>query len=69
MSAQQSIQTTMKYESGTIDLEALADLLTESVIISKIDLGSVLVYKVRHALAGIMVLVNSCGDQNAVVYM
>jgi hypothetical protein len=55
--------------SEIINLEAFADMLSDSVIIEKLDLGAVIVLKVRHSQRGNMVLVNSTGDRNAIVYM
>jgi len=55
--------------SEIINLEAFADMLTDCVIMSKLDLGQALVYKVKHPVRGDMVLINTSGDKNAVVYM
>lgn len=64
----EAAQPTVK-ESEIINLESFASMISESVIIEKLDLGRALVFRVRHPLRGDMVLVNTCGDQNAVVYM
>lgn len=54
-------------KSGKIDLDDLTDLLTESTVRSRFDLGSAIVYKVSHPAMGELVLVNTTGRQHAVI--
>lgn len=55
--------------SAVIDLEQFADLLADSVIVEKTDMGRALVYKVKHSVTGDLVLINTHGDANMVIYI
>lgn len=56
-------------ESQTIPLETLADYLNSSILLEKHDLGTALVYRARHPVAGEIVLVNTSGDANLLLHV
>jgi hypothetical protein len=64
-----ALQATAAKEPEVISLEMFSDMLSESVIIFKLDIGNALVFKAKHPISGDIVLINTSGDQNAVIYM
>ncbi len=55
--------------SGTINLDSYTDLLECSTVHERIDLGVALVIKALHPVFGLIVLVNTIGENSAVLYM
>lgn len=60
--AAQAVQPSRK-----VTLVDFSDILEQSTILSRLELGSALVYKVNHPTQGDLVLVNTAGDFHGVV--
>jgi hypothetical protein len=57
-----------KPASGIINLDLLADLLASSAVTEKIELGTAAVIRANHPIFGAMILVNTVGARNALIY-
>ena len=52
-----------------INLEQLCDLLEVSKVVEEVSLGSTLIKKAIHPTRGNIILVNTAGEQNAIMYV
>ncbi|MDR9847129.1 hypothetical protein [Herbaspirillum huttiense] len=50
-----------------VSLEEVAEYLEASTVLEKLDVGSALIYKLKHKIEGNIVLFNSAFGQSAVV--
>lgn len=69
MNAVAAVVAVASVKSGVIDLDTFATILEASTVIERVDIGVAVVIKAIHKIHGMIVLVNSMGAENAVIYL